>query len=359
MSVFGNDSGPDPARSTYPATSKEYTPRESQQPPSSAELHISEISDILQIPVPIPFRPGSVNAFRVPLDRGEWMLVDAGPDTPEAWKALDDAIGRSGGWSGVRLHVVTHMHIDHVGLAARVRQVADCPLVMGELDAERMANAADDPESEAEFRASQLRRAGAPAWVGEALEKLSATGRGLSAEIRATATAGPVRADLEGAPGWETLWTPGHTAGHISLFRKSDRTLIAGDTILPRISPTIGVNRQRDDPVGDYLGTLDDLIELGPETTLVGHREAVHGSTRAEELRTELIAEARRVQELVGRESQTAWQISVERYRGRDLPPAPQIQAMRECLAHLDRLRAIGAVSCNVTDDGTLHFSSS
>lgn len=32
-------------------------------------------------------------------------------------------------------------------------------------------------------------------------------------------------------PGWTIIETPGHTPGHISLFRKKDRTLIAGDVV--------------------------------------------------------------------------------------------------------------------------------
>ena len=37
------------------------------------------------------------------------------------------------------------------------------------------------------------------------------------------------RVSLPGEPGWEWLATPGHSPGHISLFRPSDRVLIAGD----------------------------------------------------------------------------------------------------------------------------------
>ena len=33
-------------------------------------------------------------------------------------------------------------------------------------------------------------------------------------------------------PGWEWFHTPGHSPGHVSLWRKSDRTLIAGDAFI-------------------------------------------------------------------------------------------------------------------------------
>jgi len=38
--------------------------------------------------------------------------------------------------------------------------------------------------------------------------------------------------EFEGAPdGWEILETPGHTVGHVSLFRRADGVLIAGDAV--------------------------------------------------------------------------------------------------------------------------------
>jgi len=33
-------------------------------------------------------------------------------------------------------------------------------------------------------------------------------------------------------PGWRWVHTPGHTPGHVSLFREADRTLIAGDAVV-------------------------------------------------------------------------------------------------------------------------------
>ncbi len=41
----------------------------------------------------------------------------------------------------------------------------------------------------------------------------------------------PLPADgvVPGLPDWQWLWTPGHSPGHVSYFRKADRTLLAGD----------------------------------------------------------------------------------------------------------------------------------
>src|SRR6185436_16692501 len=91
--------------------------------------------------------------------------------------------------------------------------------------------------------------------------------------------------DVPRAPGWRFVWTPGHTAGHVSLFRADDRVLVAGDAVMPRITPTLGVNRQREDPVGDYLEALERLRGLRPALVLPGHGEPLDdGGARMREL---------------------------------------------------------------------------
>lgn len=48
-------------------------------------------------------------------------------------------------------------------------------------------------------------------------------------------------ADLPGLPDWKCIPTPGHTPGHVSFFRESDRVLISGDAI-----STVNLNSLRD-----------------------------------------------------------------------------------------------------------------
>jgi hypothetical protein len=79
---------------------------------------------VWRVTTPLPFRPRSVHAYL--LDAGEgWVLVDGGLGTDEAWAALDAGVREAaGGWEAVAVHVVTHMHMDHVGLSRRVRDAS-------------------------------------------------------------------------------------------------------------------------------------------------------------------------------------------------------------------------------------------
>jgi len=70
------------------------------------------------------------------------------------------------------------------------------------------------------------------------------------------------------------LELPGHADGHICLLR--DRILVAGDHLLSKISPTVGLYPDsRPDPLGDYLASLERTIELAPTVALAGHNDTV------------------------------------------------------------------------------------
>ena len=280
------------------------------------------------------------------------MLVDGGAETDAAWEALDAGVRETAGaWEAVGLHVVTHMHVDHIGLAARVRETAGARLVMHHLDAERMAGAASDPEGEAEFRAHVLREGGAPAELWSWAELRRDPIRP-APDLPLRGDTGQLRED------WRWLWTPGHTAGHISLLREGDRTLIAGDAVLPHITPTVGVNRQREDPVGDYLEALRRIEEADPGVVLPGHGEPMSPpGPRLRELRDATLAEGRALAELLGSELRTAWETARERYAGRDLPASMQLHALRETLAHLRHLALAGKVRSQPREDGTIEFA--
>lgn len=304
---------------------------------------------IVRVTTPLPFRPRSVHAYLIAGGDGRVALVDGGADTPDGWEALDagvrSAVGR---WGAVELNLVTHMHVDHIGLAPRVRGASGAPLAMGRLDAERAEHAGRQPEEEAGYRGRMLREAGADpalvAWAAAAgAAPVSAPGSDDEPRPLCDIPLPESGGALPGMEGWEVVWTPGHTAGHIAIFRAADGVLLGGDAVLPRISPTIGVNRQRADPVGDYLATLDRIAALAPAIVLPGHGAPItEPAGRLVELRDGTLAESRRVRDLLMDGPRTVAEVVAARYAGRKLPNPVLMQAIRETRAHLDRLVAAG-----------------
>jgi glyoxylase-like metal-dependent hydrolase (beta-lactamase superfamily II) len=309
-----------------------------------------------RITTPMPFRPGEVHAYLAEAAPGRWMLVDGGLGTDAAWEALDAGVREAaGGWEAVRLIVLTHMHMDHVGLAARAAAASAAPVLTGRLDAERMAHAAAHPEEEAEYRAALLARCGAPADFVEKVESGNRAARAASAPVEIAGTLDGDEGEVPGAPGWRFAWTPGHTAGHVSLHRPEDGAVIAGDAVLPRITPTLGVNRQRADPVGDYLEALARLEALPPRLILPGHGDPP-GVERIGELREAAEGETAAVEALLDGEAATVWEVVERRYAGRLLHEATRMLALRETLAHLDRLAAGGRARSEKGTDGAERF---
>ena len=284
------------------------------------------------------------------------MLVDGGIDRDDAWEVLDAGVREhAGGWSQVRVCVVTHMHTDHIGLVTRVRAATGAPLAMGQLDAERWTHAAAHPDEEAEYRAGLYREAGVARAIVEAVER----GR-RATPIHLPPVEYPLPGELGSipdAPEWQWLWTPGHTAGHVSLLRKRDGVLIAGDAVLPHITPTIGVNRQRSDPVQDYLDALERIRGVGPTRVLPGHGQPItRVHERLSELRAATEAEIHAVADLLEVNPNTPWEITQRRYSDRELPPSAWVQAVRETLAHLHHLAATGRAEVEQGSGGVLYF---
>ncbi len=302
---------------------------------------------IYRVTTPLPFRPREVHAYLVRLTADTYMLVDGGADLPGAWDALDNGVrALAGDWAAVTHHVVTHMHLDHIGLAHQVREASRPQMLIGKLDGERSAHAAQQPEDESEYRQQLLTTAGAPGELADALAAAVGRRAAESPFVSPDVLLPMLSAPLPDVPGWISVWTPGHTAGHVGLFREEDRVFIGGDAVLPRVTATIGVNRQRKDPVADFLRTLDTLSELAPSIILPGHGDPIEQpQDRIAELRAETQEETARIAALLEADPVTAWQLSLLRYPGRDLPPPLWFLALRETLAHLEHLVLAGRIT--------------
>jgi glyoxylase-like metal-dependent hydrolase (beta-lactamase superfamily II) len=181
------------------------------------------------------FPPNTINVYLV----GD-VLVDAG--TPAARKR----ILRELDGVEVRTHVVTHAHPDHFGSSHAVCEALGVELWTGERDAEAIETARPVPSDTK---------------IGALLSKGKMP------------PAHPVARRLrEGdeVAGFAVLDVPGHSPGHIALWREEDRTLIAGDVFfnLPRLgSPpdflTVDPERNR--------ASMRRLAELRPALALFGH----------------------------------------------------------------------------------------
>jgi glyoxylase-like metal-dependent hydrolase (beta-lactamase superfamily II) len=70
----------------------------------------------------------------------------------------------------------------------------------------------------------------------------------------------------------EVLWTPGHSPGHICLYERERKFILTGDHVLYETTPHVGFNPlSGDNPLGDYVSSLEKLERLKVHFILPGH----------------------------------------------------------------------------------------
>jgi len=156
-----------------------------------------------------------VNAYILGTAEG-WILVDTG--LPGAAPLIRRGVAARFGSSARPLAIVlTHGHFDHAGNADALALEWDVPILAHPLEMPYLIGRSDYPPIDSTMGGA----------IAVMARTFSRRGRKLAAQVL------PLSGDtVPGAPEWRWIHTPGHTHGHVSLFRESDRTLIAGDALI-------------------------------------------------------------------------------------------------------------------------------
>jgi hydroxyacylglutathione hydrolase len=192
----------------------------------------------------LPSRPAyAFNSYLV-----DDVLVDAG--TRHAWRRLSRAL------AGARVvaHAITHAHADHQGSSAAACRELGVPFwaPAGEVDAAQSGRVLPLGPSNVVTRWQSRHWAGPGHPVARSLREGDAVGS------------------------FEVLDTPGHSPGHVSLWRERDRTLIVGDVMFGQ-HPLTGRAGLHEPPT---IFTLDParnrqairrLADLRPRLACFGH----------------------------------------------------------------------------------------
>lgn len=305
---------------------------------------------IWRVTFALPLGIDHVHCYVVRADDGSLMVVDTG-------LGLQDAAGRwrsalAGIDGEVTRIVITHFHPDHVGASADLAGLTGAPVYQGALDYEQCVSVWETPGTSARFL-EYLRAHGMPE---DQVEDVLGAGEALRRHVRFA------RDPKELAPGdsvggWEVLHLPGHADGHLALTR--DGMLIAGDALLAMISPNVGLYPDsRPDPLGDYLWSLERIIELAPTRALAGHGEAIEDPpARARELISHHDERLGLALEAVEAVPRNAYEVSLELFPD-PLSPVLRRFALAEARAHLERL-VVEGLARHVDGGGRLLYGPS
>jgi glyoxylase-like metal-dependent hydrolase (beta-lactamase superfamily II) len=132
--------------------------------------------------------------------------------------------------------------------------------------------------------------------------------------------------------------------------------LVAADHVLDPISPTVGLwPRSRPDPLGDYVGALRDVVDLGPTLALPGHGEPIADPVaRARQLIVHHEERLEATAATLGDEPRSGYEVSFPLF-GDDLKPAARRFAVAETLSHLERLVIAGAARRHETAEAVTY----
>jgi len=265
------------------------------------------------VPVPLPMNSlRYVFVYVFETDAGPY-LVDAGWNTDDAFAALDAGLAHLGASvSSVQGVLVTHIHPDHYGLASRIRDASGAWIALHQADAALIQDRYEEPTDLLERVGAALRRFGAPDDEVSVLQTASMPVRPLVEAAKPDVLLEDhARPDV---PGWNlaALWTPGHSPGHLCFWEPRHKVMLSGDHVLPRITPNIPFHPQAgDDPLGDYLRSLDKLRGYSPDEVLPAHEHRFVGlDARLDELRRHHEARFSEVLASIDAGFDTAWAIA-------------------------------------------------
>jgi glyoxylase-like metal-dependent hydrolase (beta-lactamase superfamily II) len=266
-------------------------PQKSEQLDASPEI-VEVAPSILRLQLQIEFTGlGHVNTYALEDDRG-FAIVDPGLPGEQSWKMLQKRL-RAADIPMARVHtvIVTHSHPDHFGGAGLLAEESGAQIMASSFfrtwwdpnDTDEELEEADrnddgDPDDGVQRINGVPTPFGRPTpWGGrtEQLppEKLAEARRSLTNSLQwfrvpqvSIRVADADRVQIAGRE-WVGLFTPGHTNDHLCLYDQEEGVLLAGDHVLPTITPHIS-GLIDDDPLSLYVDSLDRVAAL-PDLKLV------------------------------------------------------------------------------------------
>lgn len=207
-------------------------------------------------------------------DQSQWALVDTGLENSGQF-ILESAQARFGENCPPQSIILTHGHFDHVGSVKELAEYWNVPVYAHTLELPYLTGKKDYPVAD-------------PTVGGGLVAEMSPTFPHTRIDLGHRIVALPDSGEVPGMPGWQWIHTPGHTEGHISLFREKDRVLLAADAFTTTKQESLwSVITQKEEISGPpkYLTTdwaeaeksIRRLEQLDPALVIPSHGQPMAG----------------------------------------------------------------------------------
>jgi glyoxylase-like metal-dependent hydrolase (beta-lactamase superfamily II) len=247
-------------------------PPDSFAPAAAAGIH--------RIAIPTPFAVGRVNVYLI--DDDPLTLVDAGPNSGTSFDELQRGIADLGhSLEDIRLIVLTHQHIDHLGLVSLVASRSGADVAAIDVAVPFVEEFSTEAQADDDFAREMMLRHGIPDDVVTALTSVSRAFRAWGARASVTRV---LRDGDEMRFRDRTLHVhhrPGHSPSDTVFHDRERRWLIGGDHLLGHVSSNPLLTRpesdseERPQALVAYLDSLTATHGMDLELVLPGHGDPI------------------------------------------------------------------------------------
>jgi glyoxylase-like metal-dependent hydrolase (beta-lactamase superfamily II) len=313
--------------------------------------------------IPTPFAVGDVNAYLILGD--PVTLIDGGPNMATSLAHLERELAAHGlRVEDLELLVVTHQHIDHMGLTGVLAERSGAPVAALASLRDHLGRWPEGSIVDDDFARDLMLAHGVEAPVATALRAMANMVRGWGA----ASTVGRPLADgdvLEaGGRRLRVLHVPGHSPTDTAFLDEERGVLIGGDHLLAHVSsnallartPGVAANGVRPRPLLAYRSSLARTRALDVEVVLGGHGPAIddHRALIDERL-AQQERRARRFQEVLAPRPLTAHEIAYATWG--EVAITQVYLTLSEVLGHLDLLLDAGLVTELRDGEGRARFA--
>jgi glyoxylase-like metal-dependent hydrolase (beta-lactamase superfamily II) len=319
------------------------------------------------LPIPTPFLIGRVNCWLI--EDEPLTLVDTGPNSGKSLDELEQALATRGrAIEDLELIVITHQHLDHVGLLDILARRSGADVAALSLLTPYLARYPESAQADDEYAEQMMRTHGTPADLATAL-------RAVGAAYRAFGSSGRVTRELRDGDtiafrdrNLRVLHRPGHSPSDTTFWDEERRILVAGDHLLQHVSSNPLVSRplsgdparggdatvERPHALVDYLASMRATRELPAELVLTGHGDPVVAHRQLIDERFRMHdRRARKMLAMLADHPLTAYELAHSMWGNVAVTQA--YLTLSEVLGHMDLLASEGLVR-ELVDDGVVRF---
>ena len=313
---------------------------------------------IHKIAVPTPFAVGRVNVYLI--EDSPLTLVDAGPNSGTSLDELQRGVeGLGHRIEDIELVIVTHQHIDHLGLVGLVATRSGAEVAAIEQAVPYITDYSAEADAEDEFAQYTMLRHGISEDVATALGSVSRSFRAWGARSDVTRVLHDGETIELRDRRLQVLFRPGHSPSDTVFLDPESRTLLAADHLLKHISSNPLITRARDggprpQALVTYMESLRKTREMDLELVLPGHGDPIddHRSLIDERFRMHA-RRAEKLHGLIAERPRTAHELAQALWG--NIAVTQAYLTLSEILGHTDLLINEGRVR-EVEDDGVVRF---